>query len=123
MKKHHIEKSVYQHIRESLFMPEEGGILGADNYGNVIAFYHDVTGFKTDKYYYPDVERLNGVINYWGGQGIKFIGFVHTHRKNKSKLSFIDLKYALKIKKSCKMQEILMILYFPECDVFKEYLI
>lgn len=123
MKMYHIEKIVYQHIIESLFIPEQGGILGVDNYGNVTEFYHDITGLTTEKYYYPDVEALNNVICYWAEQGIKFIGFVHTHRKNKTNLSLTDLKYALKIKRVCQMQKMLMILYFPESNGFKEYLI
>ncbi len=118
-----ISESVYEQIRQALISPEMGGILGTDDSGIVTNFYHDTGGISTKKNYIPDVKNLNEVIDAWSKRGIKFVGFVHSHSKNKSKLSAADIDYAEKIKSTCHLTEILMLLYLPATKTFYQYII
>ena len=118
-----IDELVYQEIREALTVPEHGGILGCDGRLNVIAFYHDVTGKTTKTNYIPDVCKLNSVINEWSKKGIRFVGFVHSHRKNRLDLSKTDVIYAKRIKSHCNMSEILMVIYAPDNNSFKIHIL
>lgn len=118
-----IEEAVYKEIYKTLTIPEQGGILGCDENGKVISFFPDVTGKTTKKYYIPNVNKLNEVIKEWSENGINFAGFVHTHRKGRGQLSSIDVDYAKKIKHSCNMEEILMLIYMPEDNSFKKFVL
>ena len=114
-----IEEKVLNEIRQVLIKPEMGGILGIDKNNFVVKFHHDLTGISTKYDYIPDVKKLNEVIVEWAKLGIKFIGFVHSHRSGRTQLSSVDKKYAQKIKECCNMSEILMMLYIPSDDTFQ----
>lgn len=91
---------------------------------NVITeFYFDSTGTNLKHQYIPDVDRLNEVIYEWSLRNVKFIGFVHSHPINRTKLSMVDVKYANKIKYYSKMDKIVMLLYIPKTGDFYHYVI
>lgn len=121
--KYYIETQIFDNIRESLRLPEMGGILGIDNTNTVVKFHHDITGVTHKHHYIPDTDKLNKVIIEWAESQIKFIGFVHSHGNCKSNLSSTDIKYARKIRNFCNMPEILMLLYIPDEDVFYQYIV
>ena len=114
---------VYGRIKSALQRPETGGILGADSFGTVVAFYFDATGTTTENQYTPDTATLNRVIAEWFQDGIAFAGFVHAHVKDIPKLWWADMDYARKIKAVCQMKSVLMLLYIPETETFYEYVI
>lgn len=118
-----IDESVLEDIRRALTAPETGGILGIDNTNTVVKFHHDKTGRTIAHRYIPDVQTLNRVIAQWHRAGIKFIGFVHSHRAGLTKLSACDIRYDEKIKRHCGMPEVLMLLYIPDGKNFYQYTI
>ena len=116
-----IAKSVLEEVRRALTVPETGGILGIDNTGAVVKFHHDKTGRTIAHRYIPDVETLNRIIAQWHWEGIKFVGFVHSHRAGLTELSACDIRYAEKIKRHCDMSEVLMLLYIPDGEDFYQF--
>lgn len=116
-----IEKSVLDEIKKTLCLPETGGILGVNGRRVVTKFYPDVTGTTTKNNYIPDVRKLNEIIRHWATEGIAFAGFVHTHPKGAERLSSCDVSYAKKIKETCALSEILMLLYLPDEEKFFQY--
>ena len=86
-------------------------------------FYYDATGISTKKIYIPDTTALNKVIADWHIQGVKFVGFIHSHSEDKKFLSRLDIKYAQKIKSYCSMSEVLMVIYLPADNTFHQYCI
>ena len=118
-----IEGSVLDEIRQRLIFSETGGILGIDGNRVVTKFYYDSTGQTTDTNYIPDIQRLNEVIQRWATDGIKFVGFVHSHPASNSNLSATDIAYAEKIKVACGMADVLMLLYVPADDKFFQYIV
>ena len=118
-----ISGAVLDQIRQSLRVPESGGILGVNENRLVTEFHHDNTGVTTKRIYVPDTESLNAVIRQWSLRGIEFAGFVHAHPPNKKNLSAVDIHYAEKIKKYCALSEILMLLYLPADESFYQYVL
>lgn len=59
--------------------PEQGGILGADENGNIVKFVLDENASKTGHTYSPDTNWVNERIKEWESQGIRFAGIVHSH--------------------------------------------
>ena len=118
-------EEVYTHIKQSLCISETGGILGVnvhDEY-TVTEFYYDSTGKTETNVYVPDIEVLNSIISGWAERNIKFIGFVHSHPKNHYKLSGPDIEYANRIKKSCEIDQILMMIYLPDSQELYQYVV
>lgn len=118
-----IAEGVLDRIRQSLRVPETGGILGVNENRLVTEFHFDNTGVTTKRIYVPDTESLNEVIREWSLRGIEFAGFVHAHPPNKKTLSVVDIRYAEKIKRHCALSEILMLLYLPADDSFHQYVL
>lgn len=120
-----ILKEVYTHIQESLHVPETGGILGVniDDENTVTEFYYDKTGKTEKNAYIPDIKVLNNIISEWAERKTEFVGFVHSHPKNHYRLSIPDIEYANKIKKSCGIKQILMMIYLPENQELYQYVI
>lgn len=116
-----IRPDVYGDIEKSLSSPEMGGILGMDQSETVVKFYFDATGTTAENSYIPDVKTLNRVIQDWFEMGIYFAGFVHSHVKEKTTLSWADVDYAKTIKNVCGIDCVLMMLYIPETGEFYEY--
>jgi len=118
-----ISGAVLDQIRQSLCVPESGGILGVNADCLVTEFHFDNTGVTAKRIYVPDTERLNVVICEWSLRGIKFVGFVHSHSEGKKNLSAVDIHYAEKIKRYCALSEILMLLYLPADESFHQYVL
>lgn len=78
---------------------EHGGVLGGDPVtGTVTHFWFDAAGRRTGGTYSPDVAAVNHVINnVWSEQGVKFLGFVHSHPPGVRRLSGGDKFYACNI--------------------------
>ncbi len=108
---------------QNVHAAQPGGILGTKPEYVVAEFYHDRAGATTEKIYIPDTDALNAVIDTWAGHGIRFIGFVHAHPPRKIRLSSIDVHYANKIKKYCRLSEILMVIYIPTEKNFYSYVL
>ena len=122
-KLYRILPDVYERMKDALRRPETGGILGADSSGAVVRFHFDAAGITMENLYAPDVTTLNRVISEWFQEGIYFAGFVHTHTKEATKLSWADTDYAQTVKKACQMESVLMLLYIPETETFYEYVV
>lgn len=118
-----ISDAVRDQIRQSLRIPESGGILGVNENRLVTEFHFDNTGVTTERIYVPDTESLNAVIRQWSLRGIEFAGFVHAHPPNKKTLSAVDIHYAEKIKRCYALSEILMLLYLPADESFHQYVL
>ena len=116
-----IYPDVYSDIKKALTFPEMGGILGMDQSGKIVKFHFDATGTTAKNLYTPDVKTLNRVIQDWFEMGIYFAGFVHSHVRGKTRLSWADVNYAQTIKNVCGMDSVLMMLYIPETGEFYEY--
>ena len=114
---------VMKEVAATLTLPEMGGILGCETNNLVNYFYHDSTGISTKKIYIPDTMALNKVIDDWHTQGIKFVGFIHSHSEDRKFLSRLDIKYAQKIKSYGSMSEVLMVIYLPADNTFHQYCI
>ena len=118
-----ISGAVLDQIRQSLCVPESGGILGINENRVVTEFHHDSTGVTTKRIYVPDTESLNAVIREWNLRGIEFVGFVHSHSAGKKNLSAVDVRCAEKIKRYCALSEVLMLLYLPADESFYQYVL
>lgn len=118
-----LAETVMREIQSKLTMPEMGGILGAYEDRIVTEFHHDSTGITSARNYIPDTDSLNEVLRDWHCQGIKFVGFVHSHHINKKNLSTLDINYAKKIKKYCKLDEVLMVIYLPSDKTFHQHVL
>lgn len=118
-----LTESVMNEVAATLILPETGGILGCESNDVINHFHHDATGTSTKKIYVPDIIALNKVIADWHTQGIKFVGFIHSHSAGKKFLSRLDIKYAQKIKSYCAMSEVLMAIYLPADKTFHQYCI
>lgn len=92
--------------------PEMGGILGGKA-GIVSTFIIDTGLDHANHYgrYYPDVQKLNQVINNWAKNGISFYGIFHSHFPGGNQLSPGDKKYIQRIMLS--MPPDINTLYFP----------
>ncbi|MBR4446261.1 MAG: hypothetical protein IKS37_10255 [Solobacterium sp.] len=118
-----ISPIIYEQCRKTLVQPEMGGILGCDADGNIVAYHFDATA-ETDHHnaYTPDIRQLNEVIRQWYAQDIYFAGFIHTHGF-RPRLTCGDIAYAETIKKSCEMEDCLMMIYVLATDKFYEYVV
>ncbi len=96
-------ESVFNQIKNSIgrMKPEQGGILGIRNDGDVVdCFIHDQAAKVGYAEYNPNVQFLNEVINNdWNANGIDFCGFIHSHPSPSNKLSEADIEYAKRIMK------------------------
>ncbi len=119
-----IQNSIFYQIKQNLYLPEMGGILGINinDRHTVTDFYFDSIGTTEKNCYTPDVETLNRVIAKWAENGIEFIGFVHSH-PNSIHLSRHDIEYANKIMRACNMPEIIMMIYIPETQELHQYVL
>lgn len=79
------------------FPAERGGILGADLDGVIRHFAPDPTARCTPAAYDPDIAEMNRQIKDWKADGIRFVGFVHSHPRHFKQLSGADEDYATKI--------------------------
>lgn len=123
MLEYKFEANVLCKIKDSLIFPEMGGILGINEQRIVTKFHYDSTGITTKIRYTPDVNALNKVIREWADAQIEFIGFVHSHPQSESRLSPGDITYAMRIKESCMIPEILMVIYIPSEEAFHQYVL
>lgn len=108
-----IEKDLYEQLLQAFppVPPENGCILGAIG-GTVCAFVYDGGSTITDRaVYYPDVSRLNRIIDRWTAEGIRFAGLCHSHPPDQFSLSGSDVSYIRTIM-SC-MPDSIEELYFP----------
>lgn len=78
--------------------PEIGGILGGKS-GIISTYVIDLGLDVFDNYdhYYPNVKRLNQIINDWTKQEISFYGIFHSHFSGGEQLSLGDQKYIFQI--------------------------
>ena len=118
-----IDVAVLEEIRQKVYRPEMGGILGINENRIVTEFHFDNLGVTEDHRYIPNIITLNEIICIWQSKQVEFIGFVHSHPKGRNKLSLIDIDCAKRIKESTNMQEILMLLYIPEEEQYHQYVI
>ena len=100
MNKLQLTQSVYDQICETIgvHVPEQGGILGADEKGIITHYYFDQSGKSSVNSYEPDVEQINHVLmNDWMPQGIYMVGIVHSHANNACVPSCGDIAYGVQI--------------------------
>jgi len=77
---------------------ETGGVLGSGDNGRTIDhYYFDSTAYTTAGTYTPNIDAVNKVVARWNDQGIRFVGFIHSHPKGNTAPSAEDIKYAKKI--------------------------
>lgn len=93
---------------------EFGGIIGRDENGVITEVFVDKGKRFKDMplcCYYPDVDRLNGIIEKWSEDGIEFCGIYHTHYAEIGSFSVFDMDYMRNILNA--MPEDRKKLYFP----------
>lgn len=94
-----IYKQIYYKILDCIkpAPPETGGIIG-EVAGKVSRFEYD-NGLRNKNIgcYYPDVDKMNKILQLWEIENINFCGIVHSHLKNQVHLSNGDIEYILKI--------------------------
>ena len=95
-----VSPAVFAQIRHHLgrWPAERGGALGVDEQGVVRAFHFDATACTSDVIYTPDtvgVERVRK--GRWRREGIRLIGFVHSHPAGLIHPSLGDRAYAARI--------------------------
>lgn len=88
---------------------ESGGIIGIKN-GVICAYYFDKKAVRRKSEYYPDIKRLNKVINGWSKKNITFAGIVHSHPNSCNQPSIKDKIYAENI---IKNNTFLKVILFP----------
>lgn len=97
-------KSKFLSITESCFRQmtwllndtqfERGGIIGSGtSLYDVTHFFPDLSCCCSDSTYKPNTEELNKQINTWAGDGICFMGIVHSHTNGNDTLSIGDKKF------------------------------
>lgn len=76
--------------------PETGMVLGSSDGGNTIdACYFDSEGGVSAVTYSPDVNTINNVVlPAWNNDGIRLVGFAHSHPRGCTRPSGGDLVYA-----------------------------
>ena len=78
--------------------PETGGILGGKR--DIVSVYMIDYGIETINHYdhyFPDLHKINQILNNWEKSGIDFYGIFHTHFPGGDELSRGDKKYITKI--------------------------
>ncbi|MBL8310665.1 MAG: ThiF family adenylyltransferase [Burkholderiales bacterium] len=77
---------------------ERGAMLGGNRArGEVTAVHIDLSARTAGAEYSPDVDTLNCVLKQWEGEGIEFLGFVHSHPSGIRRPSTADQEYAGRI--------------------------
>ncbi len=89
-------KQIYLTIGSS--PAEHGGILGVLD-GVIRRFYYDAEGACSERSYYPDIKRLNEIIEEWGKEGVTFCGIIHSHHPSAGILSSRDIEFGRAILK------------------------
>lgn len=95
-----VTQEVYEQIRDSIGVksPETGGLLGGDRETGVVThFLFDEWAATTAVTYSPDTSVLNHVLSEWNEQGIRLMGFVHSHPGSMGYPSTGDRIYAARI--------------------------
>jgi len=106
-----ITKSVYDQFCDKIDRSpaETGGIIGSSNNGSIVDhFYFDQSAHTTGSTYSPDTEALNRVISEWNDNGIRLVGFIHSHPRGSSSPSNEDHKYGIRIMKALGMKNFFM---------------
>lgn len=89
---------------------EKGGIIGGNN-GITTEFVFDEGENDALGNYYPNVDKLNYLIDCWQNNGIEFYGIVHSHCSYEDFLSGEDKEYIKSIMRA--MPDDVDRLYFP----------
>ena len=95
-----LSRNVYSQILAAIGQrpPECGGVLGADESGNITEFYFDNNGRSLPNGYIPDVQTINEMLtNDWMPRGIVMAGIVHSHANGISVPSCGDFNYGIHI--------------------------
>lgn len=93
-------RDVFDAIRETVGQrpPESGGMLGGNlKTGRISHFHFDEKGTCNPAAYSPDTETLNALLDEWNREGIRLLGFVHSHPNYIDHPSFGDEQYAKEI--------------------------
>ena len=111
---------IYEQIKNTLgkLKPEQGGILGINNYNNVInVFVHDETAKVGRMEYNPNVKFINKILNEkWSMDGTDFCGFIHSHPNQSNILSKADVEYAIRIMQALDLAYLYMPLVNSSAD-------
>lgn len=92
--------------------PETGGILGGKaGITSTYAIDLGLHSFDSYDHYYPDIKKLNQIINDWAEKGISFYGIFHSHFPGGKQLSLGDKKYIFQIMMA--MPQEVSELFFP----------
>lgn len=98
--KYTFAREVFDSIRETVGQrpPESGGMLGGDlKTGRISHFHFDEKGTCNAAAYSPDTDTLNKLLDDWNREGIRLLGFVHSHPNYFDHPSFGDEQYAREI--------------------------
>ena len=95
---------VYQQIVSSIgaFPAEQGGMLGSSDGGKTIDHYYwDRQASTSCATYSPNVELINNkILPEWNANGVRLVGFVHSHPKGCTQPSSGDVIYARQLLKA-----------------------
>lgn len=88
-----IHRNIYSEILKKIGEKtiESGGFLGCDKLMKISAFTFDDTGEENT--YLPNENNLNNAIRKWNSEGIRFVGFIHSHL-DRNRLSYADIEFA-----------------------------
>lgn len=93
-------RSVAREIHQTIgrHAPERGGMLGGDWKTRTVShFFYDGKAKTSGSAYTPDIGTVNAVLDQWNAQGIRLMGFVHSHPDSLMRPSWADEEYAARM--------------------------